>query len=434
MDRATLDARLDRYGRFGVKMGLDTMRAVCAALGNPERSAPAVHIAGTNGKGTTTALMAAILRAANYPTGRYTSPHLCHVTERIAVDDVPVTPAALWRALDAVDRAAEHAGCPGLTYFEALTATAFSLFKARFVDAAVYEVGLGGRLDATNVVTPDITCITTVAHDHTKHLGDTLAAIATEKAGIIKPGVPVVCGALPADAMAAVRRRATECHAPLLVYGEDFGVRADPDAGAALKGVQAAVWWGRGHPDFAFRLPLRGRWQLDNAACSLAIAHELIRRGWNLKPEALRAGVEQFRWPGRVEWLSRTPPVLFDCAHNPAAATAVADTVHQECPGGVLPLLAVLQDKDADGICAAFARLGPRVIITASDHPRALAADALAAIARRHFAEVMTAPTITAALERAGQVAPGHPLFLGGSTMNYAEARTALAATPTANA
>lgn len=424
MNHESLDARLEQYDRFGVKLGLDNISAVCAALGYPQRAAPAIHIAGTNGKGSTTAALCAMLRAANYPTGRYTSPHLCNVTERIAVDDVPVTATALGRAIDAVDRAAEQAGCTGVTYFEVLTAAAFYIFKARFVDAAVYEVGLGGRLDATNVLEPEVVCITTIAQDHTAHLGEGPATIAAEKAGIMKPGVPVVCGPLVPEALEVVRRCAADQDAPLRVYGEHFGLREERTT--LTDGWQTATWWGRGHAEFPFRLPLRGAWQMQNAACALAIAHELVSRGWNLKPTALRTGLEHLRWPGRLEWLSRTPPVLFDCAHNPAAVAAVADTVAQDQPAGVLPVLAVLQGKDAGGMCAALARLGPEVIVTTSDHPRALAPDALATIARGHFAEVHMTATLTDALERAAQVAGGRPAFVVGSTMNYAETRHAL--------
>ncbi len=429
MPDQTLSERLDRHSQFGIKLGLENMRGVCAALGHPERCAPAIHVAGTNGKGSVAAAIAAILRAANYPTGCYTSPHLSRVTERITVDNVPVTEAALWRALDAVDRAAAEAGTK-LTYFEVLTAAAFHIFKARFVDAAVYEVGLGGRLDATNVVEPAITCVTTIAHDHTRHLGESLTDIAGEKAGIIKPGVPVVCGLMAPESLERIRQVATAAGAPLLVSGEDFGLREAPTP--FDDGWQTATWWGRGYADFPFRLPLRGAWQAENAACALAIAHDLIRQGWNLKAPALAAGLERLRWPGRMEWLSESPPVLFDAAHNPAATAAAVATAVQECPAGALPVLAVLADKDGDGICRALAPLGPQVVVTAADHPRALKPDALAEVARTHFPEVIVAPRIDAALERAGQVAPDRPAFVVGSIMNYAEAHASLQRRPVA--
>ena len=422
-----LDRRLERYERFGIKLGLDNIRAVCAALGHPERRTPAIHIAGTNGKGSTAACVASVLREASYRVGLYTSPHLCSVTERFQVDGVDVTPAALERALDAVDAAAAvepESESGGPTYFEALTAAAFQMFAARMLDAAVYEVGLGGRLDATSVVEPVVTCLTTVALDHTVHLGRSLREIAAEKAAIIKPGAPVVCGRLPEEAMAVVREHAARAHAPLLVLDETFGVRAAPDA----DNVSGGAWWVADGPDVPFRVPLRGQWARDNAACALAVAHVLTGQGWNIKPSAMVNGLAHVRWPGRMEWLSHRPGILFDGAHNPSAVAAAVESVRAECPAGVVPVFGVLMDKDMPGMCAALSPLGPRIVITASTHPRAMEPAALAALAGEHFTEVHVAPTIGAALTRAQEIAADLPAFVVGSLMNYAEARAAVPA------
>lgn len=420
MSAEFLDDRLERYHRFGVKLGLENIRAVSEALGRPHLQTPAIHIAGTNGKGSTAAAVGAVLRAAQFRVGRYTSPHLCNVRERIVVDDLAVSPEVFRDALDAADAATPQVS---LTYFEAITACAFQIFATQRVDAAVYEVGLGGRLDATNILEPAVTAVTTIARDHMGYLGDRVEDIAAEKAGIIKPGVPVVCGPCPESARAVLQHRAAEVGAPCRVYGRDFGLRAEPTRGPG--GGQTIRWWGRDVPDVEASIPLRGRWQADNVACALAILHELIREGWAISPAAIQVGLSHLQWPGRMEWLSHAPPVLFDGAHNEAAVSAVVGSVQDEHPEGVVPVLAVLEDKDVAAMCAALAPLGPTVIATASPHLRALAPEQLGRIAGSYFPHVIVSPTIPEAIDRAVAHGAGKPVFVVGSLMNYALASAA---------
>jgi dihydrofolate synthase/folylpolyglutamate synthase len=360
--------RLFALEQFGIKLGLDNIRALLAALGHPERAWPSIHIAGTNGKGSVAAMVERGLRAAGLRTGRYTSPHLDRVEERVALDGRPVERQAFEtvtaHVLHVVDELTGNGTLSVMpTFFEVSTAVAFELFRRNAVQAAVVEVGLGGRHDATNVLTPAITAITSIALDHEEHLGHTLSAIADEKAGIAKPGVPLVIGRLPNEAASRVARVAAAVGAPLV------------DAHATTTD--------RKYPPLT--LALAGRHQLENAAVAVAILERWSAAVSHVPTEAIVIGLTQCEWPARLEWLTLPGgrELLVDAAHNPAGAAALVAYL-QDAGHPRLPMVfAAMGDKDVGGMVKALAPAASAFVVTTVPHGRARAADELAAEVRR---------------------------------------------------
>jgi dihydrofolate synthase/folylpolyglutamate synthase len=375
--------RLFALEQFGIKLGLEAMRVLLAGLGDPHRRWPCVHVAGTNGKGSVTAMVDAALGAAGWRTGRYTSPHLTRIEERIVIDGAEVAPAvldaALGRVFAVIDRLVASGALPATpTFFEVSTAAAFALFAEAAVDVAVVEVGLGGRFDATNVVVPSVTAITSIDFDHERHLGSTLAAIAAEKAGIAKAGVPLVVGALPDQARKVVTQAAEAAGAPLVSVPDTVDVAATSEAGHAVLRLTTPV---RAYPPV--RLGLAGRHQVDNALVAVRVLEVLDATTHIAVPvDAVVAGLRDVRWPARLEWL-REPAgparVLVDAAHNPAGARALASYLEA---AGIPPLTlvtSIMQDKDVAGVLAPLLPHAARVVATRADSPRATAAAELAA-------------------------------------------------------
>jgi dihydrofolate synthase/folylpolyglutamate synthase len=372
---------LEQRARFGIKLGLDSMRALLAELGNPERSYPVLLVAGTNGKGSVVACTDAALRAAGLRVGRYTSPHLVRLNERIAVDGRLVTDATLERAVGRVRRAAEALRRRGTlddhpTHFEVLTLAALWHFSRERVQVAVLEVGLGGRLDATNATEPLASAVVTVARDHEAHLGSTLAAIAREKAGVLRRGRATVTGPLPPAAMAVLRRQARRTGARLHPSAEEARVRA---VGTAL---EVATRRGR----YRVLRPLPGGHQHANLAVAVRLLEEAHAAGLPFDlPRAVR-GLSRARWPGRLQWLSGRPPVLLDGAHNPAAARALAaylDTLGRP----VSLVFGAMRDKRIADMARALFPRARSVVLTSVGGERAAAPAAIArragAVARR---------------------------------------------------
>ena len=388
--------------RLGMKFGLENIGALCDALGHPERAFRSVHIAGTNGKGSVTVMVETALRAAGYRAARYTSPHLTRVEERYVIDGREVATAALRDALaeveqvvDGLVRAGTLAGLP--TFFECATAAAFVLFAGARVDLAVLEVGLGGRLDATNVVQPLVTAITSIDFDHQAQLGDSLAAIAREKAGIVKRGVPLVLGPVPAEARRVIEDVCTERGAPI--------IEADTDALDRI---------GMGEVPLA----LRGRHQRENAAVAVCVLQALST--WHavaVPDEAIRAGLTEARWPARLEHVTyRGRDVLLDAAHNPAGARALASYLQEIGWADVTLLFGAMRDKDAGRMLGPLVRHVSRVVCTTAPTPRAASAGELATIARGVMPPEVAIDAVAdprAALERAA--ASGTRIVAAGS-------------------
>ena len=356
--------RLFALEQFGIKLGLDNIRAILAGLGHPERAWQSIHIAGTNGKGSVAAMVECGLRAAGLKTGRYTSPHLDRIEERVAINgqavDRDTFETVTGFVLSEIDRLRDSGLLSVMpTFFEVSTAIAFEIFKRAGVDVAVVEVGLGGRFDATNVLTPTIAAITSIALDHERHLGRTLSDIAFEKAGIAKRGVPLVIGHLPREAAARIAKVANEVEAPLF------------DAHATTTD--------RKYPPLT--LALKGRHQLENAAVAVAILERWSTLVGHIPTEAIVTGLTQCEWPARLEWL-RVPPgrgeLLIDAAHNPAGAAALASYL-QDTGSRKLPIVfAAMADKDLKGMIGALAPVASTFIATTVPHARARTADQLA--------------------------------------------------------
>ncbi|MCC7359343.1 MAG: bifunctional folylpolyglutamate synthase/dihydrofolate synthase [Anaerolineales bacterium] len=410
------------------------------ALGDPQRRYPVIHVAGTKGKGSVAALCASALRAGGYRTGFYTSPHLNDFCERVQVNGTYIPRGALAEIVSEFQALAPHH--PGVTTFELSTALAFVYFARQNVDVAVMEVGLGGRLDATNVVEPLVSVISSLSFDHTYLLGNTLAEIATEKGGIIKPGVPVVTAAQPPEALAALEQIAAERGAPLESVGRDWHHRAlqhslemqryevwseeEQRQLNALRAAGHAVAW---RPT-QLELPLLGRHQVENATLAYAALQAARRAGLPLTAGALAAGFRQVVWPGRFEVLRRAPYVVVDGAHNADSARRLAATVREYFPHQPVRLIfGASSDKDVAGMLAEL--LAPavgviQVILTQAVHPRALEPEALAALARPAGVPVETAASVEAALARALAAAgPEDVVLAAGSLFVVAEVTTA---------
>jgi dihydrofolate synthase / folylpolyglutamate synthase len=369
--------------RLGMKFGLDNMRALCEALGHPERRLQPVLIAGTNGKGSVTAMVAATLRAAGHRTARYTSPHLVRLEERFVIDGREVEPGRLRASAARVQAAALSLVSDGTlefppTFFECTTAVAFDLFREAGVELAVLEVGLGGRLDATNVVTPIVSAITSIAKDHEALLGSTLASIAREKAGVMRPGVPVVCGALPPEARAVIASESARVGAPLVDAASDVEMVVMAEADRITVDVRTAD---RTLPSVT--VGLRGRHQLDNAAVAVALLDVLHRQGHRMPDAALRRGIEDPGWPGRLErFRFGGRDVLLDAAHNPAGALALAAHLGRLGWTGVTLVFGAMADKDVAGMLAPLLPLCAQLICVTPPSPRAMPAADLARAAR----------------------------------------------------
>ena len=363
------------YGlqKHGIKLGLENMLALMARLGHPERRFRALHIAGTNGKGSTAAMAASILQAAGYRVGLYTSPHLVDFRERIRVNGAMVPEERVAALAERLRAAAGPDLVP--TFFEVTTAMAFLHFAESAVDVAVLEVGLGGRFDATNVVVPAACAITTIALDHQEFLGYTEREIAFEKAGIIKAGVPVVVGRLGDEAMGVMRASAAACGAPLRHLGTSFYVDGQDPAQFTYRGPAGVI--------DRLRCALSGQHQLDNAACAIALVEAAGSSGVRVHGAAVRKGLESVRWEGRLEVVDRHPLMVLDGAHNPAAAAVVAEYLRayrsRHPAARIFLVLGMMRDKDHRAFMDALQPQVSEVILTQADVVRAATVEELRA-------------------------------------------------------
>lgn len=408
------------YGResMGIKLGLGNVTRLLSYLGDPHRRFRSVHVAGTNGKGSVSAMTASVLREAGYRTGLYTSPHLVDFRERIQVDGTPIPEKQMLRLIGEVREFAERPGPPEerLTFFELTTAMAFAHFADVGVDEAVVEVGMGGRLDATNVITPDCCVITRIGLEHTMYLGDTLAAIAGEKAGIIKPGVPVVTIDQDDDALSTIRARSADLGAPLKIVGRDVGYKG---VRSELDGTEVYLE----ELDTVLKVPLLGRYQASNCALAVGALAEIMKRGVYIPEEAMINGMAKVRWPGRMDMISREPLIMFDVTHTPDGARTVSAEVRRLLGDGLILVLGVLNDKDLEGIAACFAPLARVAIATSPSTPRAFTAQHVAEALRPYVAMVEEVPDVPGALERAMALASSaDKLLVTGSLFTIGEA------------
>ncbi|MGI6576009.1 MAG: bifunctional folylpolyglutamate synthase/dihydrofolate synthase [bacterium] len=404
---------IHNLGKYGSNLGLGRIERLLERLGRPQDRVPVVHVAGTNGKGSTSAMIAAIMVAAGYRVGLYTSPHLSSYTERLQINGEAIKPvqfAALFENIFPIVKSViKEEGLEHPTEFEILTAAALHYFAAERVDLAVMEVGLGGRLDATNIVLPLVSVITHIALDHTDVLGDNLAAVAGEKAGIIKPGIPVISAYQEPEAGAVIARYAKEVQAPLFAVAEHMEL-------SRIRLLQEGVCCdlrGLGWELPDLEISLLGQHQVFNAATALAAVGVLREAGYNIAATAVRQGLGQILWPGRMELFPGKPDVLLDVAHNPDGATALAEAVQSHFPRRPIVLVfGVLADKDVSNMADKLAPLAKKVITTKPQSPRAMDPRQAAAFFQNKVPEVSFAEEIASAIELAYQNAMSGDLIL----------------------
>jgi dihydrofolate synthase/folylpolyglutamate synthase len=430
---------------------LDRMRQLLARLGNPQQGLKIVHVAGTKGKGSTAAMLASMLQAAGHRVGLYSSPHLDRVEERVRIDGLICPPAELAElvarlqgvvtAMDA-EPAADEGGSNRPTYFEIITALALLRFAEHQVDAAVLEVGLGGRLDSTNVCQPLVSVITSISFDHTQQLGRTLAAIAGEKAGIIKPRTPTISGVMNDEARQVIVDVAARQQAPLLQRGIDFDFDYSPPRRLETSDAAGRMnfRWRSGNertPLLGIELRLPGRHQAANAAVALAVAFHLRSLGWSLPDAALYSGLASVDWPARVEVVSRRPAVVLDAAHNVASVEALLDTLAESFSARRRVLVfGTTRDKDVRGMLQALLPHFDDVIFTRyASNPRGVPPEDLANLAQElaaglpRLARCRISPTPDAAWQLAPTLVQREDLIcVTGSFFIAAEIRAAMRA------
>ncbi|MBI2910990.1 MAG: hypothetical protein HYY05_02525, partial [Chloroflexi bacterium] len=409
----------------GASVAQDT--GVHSGLPHPHHCAPAVHIAGTKGKGSTAAMAASVLQAAGYRTGLYTSPHLWRWEERIQVDGEPIPPAALARVVERLKLAADALSAQGLatelSTFELTTAAAFLHFADRAVQVQVLEAGLGGRLDATNVVEPAVCGITAISFDHTEVLGKRIEEIAAEKAGVVKPGVPVVSTLQRPDAAQVLEAVCGQRGCRLWIVGRDLHWQR----GAFNDRGQQCTVWGAGGQRYDLWLPLLGEHQIENAACAVGLVETMAERGLPVSAEAMSRGMAAVRWPGRLQVLGRSPWLVADGAHNvDSLARLLAALRTYFVFDRLFVIVGTSADKDLVGMATLLAGRAAGAIATRSRHPRAAAPATLAAALRREGCPVEVAADFAGALQRARAMAQPQDLICAtGSLFLAAEAISA---------
>jgi dihydrofolate synthase/folylpolyglutamate synthase len=400
--------------KAGAKLGLERMRDLLAGLGNPERGQRFVHVAGTNGKGSTSAMIAAALRQSGQCTGLYTSPHLVEPTERININGTAVSKEQFAAAFATVHQTAEQMLLADRldahpSYFETVTAMALLLFQERR-GISVMEVGLGGRLDATNVIDPELCVITPIAYDHEAYLGNTIESIAGEKAGILKRGVPAVIAAQQPAAQAVIERRARELDCPL-IRGEDY---LATDVTATASGSRFVL------AGETYNCPLAGRHQIENARTAVLACTAL-----GLSGDVIRAGLQNTQWPGRLELIARQPDFILDGAHNPAGAAALAGYIREFYTGRPVWLVyGAMRDKAVEEVAEQLFPLADRLIATAPNFSRAVRPQAI--LEMSGHGNAIAAATIPEAIELARRAPPDAAVFFTGSLFLVGEARALL--------
>ncbi len=417
----------------GIKPDISRITKMCRDLGHPETAFRVIHITGTNGKTSTARMVRSILSGLGFSTGLYSSPHLVSYTERMSIDGVEISEeefAATLERVVPVIAETNRAGLGGIvTQFEALTVMAFAWFASMSIDAAVIEVGMGGRWDATNVVKPDVAVITNISLEHVDRLGMTIEAIAAEKAGVVKYGSTIVTGVDQPSALAVIKEQCSQAGADLKIYGRDFDLL---DAEIGPDGLRYLTIKGLRRVYPGIPLSLKGAHQAINATMATAAAEAFLNKSKNAETfsfgETLARVIPEADSPGRLEIAAKGPLLVLDGAHNPAGAETLAAALRSEFEYDKLILvLAVLEDKDAEGIVKALGPLADRVITAAARSPRAMDADGLAGMAEQYSKNVSAAASIGEALTQARREArPADMILVTGSLYTVGEAKEKL--------
>lgn len=437
MDYATAVRYLLSLGRelaaptqaAAAKFNLENITILLERLGRPERAYPTLHIAGTNGKGSTAAFAESVLRQAQFRTGLNTSPHLERITERFRINGEEISEELFAGTFTRIHSVIEELLAEGKlrahpSYFECVTALAFAVFAHERVEFAVIEVGLGGRLDATNVINPVISVVTRIDFDHENFLGHSLREIAREKAGILKHGVPVVSAPQLPEAREVLLARAAQLDCPLIETADAFHIDEERlEAGR----VRARVTEVATRTQFSLAPQLPGRFQLENALNAVAAAHLLQSKHFRITKESIERGIAEARWPGRIEKLQSSPDVYLDGAHNPGAARELARFLEETFAGRRIVLVyGAMRDKAVDEVAGLLFPLAAEIIFTQPDNPRAVSARQLAQIAGHHAARFLTIDNAETALDHALALAgPADAIFITGSLYLVGQLRRA---------
>ena len=405
-------------GRFGIVLGLDTIKGILSNLDNPQNNFKCIHIAGTNGKGSIASSLSTILISAGYKVGLYTSPHLVRFNERICINNVPITDQAVVEAYLNIKDA--NKGPRQATFFEITTAMALHEFARQKVDWAIIETGMGGRLDATNILNPKLSIISNISLEHKEYLGNTIKQIAGEKGGIIKPNVPVVTGVKQKSAIAVIEQLAKANHAPLYRLGDAFRTRKSPDHTFSYFGIKQN--WKN------LKTGLIGKHQADNAALVIAACEVLNQQEAGITFEQIKTGIETNKWPGRLEIISAKPLVILDGAHNLVAAKLLAKYL-ADLPRhlNLTLVIGILNDKPYKEILNSLLPLCKKVVITSPKIDRALPVDALVPIAKNFKCKVEVIPDVgEAVISTLNKAAPTDAICIAGSLYVVGEAKQAL--------
>jgi len=412
----------EMYGlrRFGIKLGLSTIKHILGRLGNPQDQYNCIHVAGTNGKGSVAAMLASVMNVAGYRTGLYTSPHLVKFNERIAINSQPIANERVIQTYEQIKQ--EHHGRREPTFFEFTTAMALLEFGQQKVQWAVIETGMGGRLDATNVIQPALSIITNVSLEHREYLGRTIREIAGEKAGIIKAQTPVITGARQKHALSVIHAVADTRSAPVYRLGNDFRTRRHSSG--------TFTYYGMDHTWYGLEAGLLGRHQVDNAAMVLAACEVLGRKSVGISQEQIREGLLQTRWPGRLEIVCRDPIVMLDGAHNLAAARSLAGFLSSHLNRRDITLvIGILDDKPYRAMLQTLVPVCQRVVLTQPRIDRRLPAQTLLPIVKEFTEDVTVVPDVREAVLSAIKAAGAKKaVCIAGSLYVVGEAKEALEA------
>ncbi|WP_420263673.1 bifunctional folylpolyglutamate synthase/dihydrofolate synthase [Candidatus Magnetominusculus dajiuhuensis] len=416
--------------KFGIKLGLANITHISDLLAAPQTAYKTIHVAGTNGKGSTCAMLQGILMEKGYKTGIFTSPHMVRFTERIKVDGGEISPDDVVALTEEINQAIS--GVDGLTptFFEFVTAIAFLYFRKQGVDWAVFETGMGGRFDATNIIMPEASVITNINIDHREFLGNTIEEIAVEKAGIIKRGTPVITTSQTPGALGVIRQKAAQQNARLEVFGEDF------DAQPIRQDITGTTFKYRGGSGIeALTIPFTGGHQVENAACAVRCAELLFN-----STEGIESALRGIKWPGRCELVRHAGmDVLLDGAHNPAAAAALSSTLHdlylRQSFSEVILIFGAMADKDTVGMLRALMPTANTLILSAPSYERAARPEVLLEMAKEFSTSstpaLCTAPSIREAIKMAGQFyKQGGLVVITGSFYTVGEAKEAMGQRP----
>lgn len=418
MDYEQTLAYLYGLGRFGIKPGLERITAILHSLGNPQETLKVVHVAGTNGKGSSASFLSSIIGAGGYRVGLFTSPHLIDFSERISINGIPVSRGEVVSLAERVIASAPS----DATFFELVTAMAYLHFHREKVDIAVMEVGMGGRFDATNAASGILSIITPVSLDHCEYLGSSLSAIAFEKGGVIKPGAPVVTARQEKEAFEVIAAKSSEVGSTLYYQDRDFSAAWEGDL---------LTYRGLGTELHRLRPGIYGRYQDCNAAVALCAAELLSQMGLPLDEAALSRGISLAQWPGRMEIVSENPMIMLDGAHNPAGSKALAESLAALSHRRLFLMAGVMGDKDLHGILSPLLDLAHLVICVAPRLDRALPSAELERFCRGYGRPAVDAGTVAEGLDYArGRAEAGDLILVCGSLFTVGEARGHLLSRP----